>query len=209
MKKDIEASVKDVVKSLAASLEKDNEERFVGVIDALVDLYPVENMSVEDFSMLVSFDISERLLRTAAARYFPEVRRNHRLMSFAENYLMMDRILKRLFGSVPQTSMSTADHARWVLRHYERFVRDGQKPDEGSAQQEAFYPGFGDVEDWLRLCDAMLLLPFGDVERFLNIETKLLIRAQDLMKKPGAWDAPIKDALGKVEGAPPQAGGAG
>ena len=34
MKKDIEASVKDVVKSLAASLEKDNEERFVGVIDA-------------------------------------------------------------------------------------------------------------------------------------------------------------------------------
>ena len=68
MKKDIEASVKDVVKSLAASLEKDNEERFVGVIDALVALYPVENMSVEDFSMLVSFDISERLLRTAAAR---------------------------------------------------------------------------------------------------------------------------------------------
>lgn len=204
-KKGIEAGVKDVVKSLAASLEKDNEERFAGVIDALVTQYPVETMSVEDFSMLVSFDISERLLRAAAARYFPEAKRNYRLMSFAENYMMMDRILKRLFDTVPQTSMSTADHARWVLRYYERVVRDGQKPDEVSVQKEAFYPGFGDVEDWLRLCDAMLLLPYGDVERFLSIETKLLVHAQELMKKPGAWNAPIKDALGGGG----QVGGAG
>lgn len=179
---DIEAGIKDTVMALANTLEREGEERFADVVNALVKQYPVGSVNIEGFSALVSFDVLERLGRAAAIRYFPEAKQSHRLMYFIQNYLMMERILKRLFDSVPSTSMNTADYARWVLRHYESFVRSGQKPNEEKIKKETFYPGFGDMEDWLRFCDAMLLLPFGDVERYLSIETRLLTNAQDMQE---------------------------
>lgn len=179
---DVERTVKKAVRALADTLEREGEERFSEVLDTLVKQYPTDKVSVEDFATLISFDILERLGRAAAVRYFPEAKQSHRLMYFIQNYLMMERILKRLFDSVPSTSMNTADYARWVLRHYESFVRSVQKPDEEKIKKETFYPGFGDMEDWLRFCDAMLLLPFGDAERYLNIETRLLANAQDVQK---------------------------
>lgn len=179
----VERTVKKTVRALADTLEREGEERFSEVLDTLVKQYPTDKVNVEDFATLISFDILERLGRAAATRYFPEAKDNFRLMYFIQNYLMLERILKRVFDSVPQTYTNTADCARWVLRRYERFVRTGQRPDDNSVKTEPFYPGFGDMDEWLQLCDAMLLLPYGDVARYLNIETRLLAKAQDTAKE--------------------------
>ena len=92
-----ETEIKDCIHALVQSMESQDSERFKPVISAVMDKYPAEKMGPEEFSVLLGYDVAEKLLMQLAYKYFPEAKKNANTVHPFELFL---------YGAAPAPSCS-------------------------------------------------------------------------------------------------------
>ena len=61
------------MEALVQSINKDNEERFKPVVDAIEQQFAGRKMNPEDFSLLIGYDILENLHAQLITRFSPNI----------------------------------------------------------------------------------------------------------------------------------------
>ena len=174
----MEKELKKVLEAMAASIDRESEDRYQSVIDTVMEKHPANGMTVERFAALVSYDIIERLHGQLVKKYFPETESDWRIRAAITNYNFMNTMLKGLMEEANGTLACSADYSRWVLRSYLEYLRSKRKvlPDMTIGEGGFFKPAFGTVEEWMMLCDEMINMTHGKATKCYVLYSTLLMQ---------------------------------
>ena len=174
----MEKELKKVLEAMAASIDRESEDRYQSVIDTVMEKHPANGMTVERFAALVSYDIIERLHGQLVKKYFPEAESDWRIRAAITNYNFMNTMLKGLMEVANGTLACSADYSRWVLRSYLEYLRSKRKvlPDMTIGEGCFLKPAFGTAEEWMMLCDEMINMTHGKATKCYVLYSTLLMQ---------------------------------
>ncbi len=178
----MQQELQETLASLAEALTKDEKEQMKGVVAAVTERYKPGSIDPEGFASLVTYDILDRAKSQLVEAYFPETSTSRRMKSMVENYDLMNTILKHLAEDAYGTVACSADYARWALRSYWRFCKDGTLPEMEEGKGASLKPDFGTAEEWMYLCETMLKLCYGHPMEFMSSYTSLLLKGREAHK---------------------------
>lgn len=172
--------IQDVIEAMTATFKKNDAEQMQGIVAAATRVYSPGSLTPEAFSSLISYGVLEKAKEQLIEAYFPEAKENHRIKTAIFYYDFMEAILKQIMVDVNKTMACSADYARWVLRSYFKFCKDGTLPEMEEGKGAALKPHFGDAETWMYLCDTMTKLCYGHPLEFLLAYSHLVAEGKGL-----------------------------
>lgn len=164
-----------IITEMCASFQKEDEQRYKAVVDAVEKKFASYNMTPEDFSVLVTFDILEKLNTQFVLRLFPQYAGNRNIQFVIEHYNFIYKQIGNLVDEAHGYSTCCFDCARWVIKEYIKHLQDKTYfPDMVIDEKCYWKPDFGTGDDWMRFCMAIQRLYHGEAKEFCEMRTRLL-----------------------------------
>lgn len=168
------------MEALVQSINKDNEERFKPVVDAIEQQFAGRKMNPEDFSLLIGYDILENLHAQLITRFFPQypnTGRSCRAARFViEHYSFIENQISSIIVKIHGHRMCCVDCARWLIKQYILFLQDPDFVPDMTIDEKCYWkPDFGSGEEWMAFCQGIEELYYGDYEKFSKARLRLMV----------------------------------
>lgn len=169
-----ETEIKDCIHALVQSMESQDSERFKPVISAVMDKYPAEKMGPEEFSVLLGYDVAEKLLMQLAYKYFPEAKKNAKIRFTLLNYSFMELHLRHLVQDVHGSMICCADCSRWLIKEYLRYLKGDIHAFDMTISDDCYWkPNFGTGAEWIQFCLSLEKLWYGMPREYIEARSTL------------------------------------
>lgn len=157
-----------VLKSLADGFEEDSRIKYHEKIQSFLSAHPTGSLTPEQFSVFVEFEHSQ-YRDLLIQELFPEAKENWRykaaISRWDDIYNIVGNMVEKKHGSI----MFCKDVGRWIANQYLKYLLTKRLPDLSIDDENTYWkPDFGTAQQWMDLCEGIMLLRFGNPRSFVS-----------------------------------------
>lgn len=175
-----EKEMEHLIKHLSDSISKDKEEnikrKYREIIDDILDLNSgIDLKNIEKYNAFVSTEIDD-ILKVVVSSLNSDISSRDKidkLYLLYKHYDYLKNNIERLI-SAKESFRCSADKSRWLLNGYKDYIINGSIPNMDIEEKCYWKPKFGSGITWMRFCDGLLKLYYGNPEKYLRIMKELI-----------------------------------
>jgi hypothetical protein len=163
---------------LSSFTAKSNEEAIKLTANALANLEESEYKidGPEDFDCFIMHKVHNGLkviTRTMHEAPSEEIKDKSKADFIFINYGFLERNIRELC-KLREGSSCCADKSRYILKMYLKYSIDGEIPEFNANVEHYWIPNFGDNQMWIKYCDSLYRLYYGDAKEYFMAYNSLI-----------------------------------